>query len=65
MYLLNEALARERMHERRLQARHSRLAGELAAANRWHYLAVRAVAAQTRHTRRAHEAAEAVTATAR
>jgi hypothetical protein len=58
MYAMNEALARERMRERQSQARHSRLAGELAAANRWHYLAAQAQAAHARHLRRANRAAE-------
>ncbi len=59
MYALNEALARERVRERHQQARRTRLSGELAAANRWHYLAARAHAAHLRHARRAHRAGQA------
>ncbi|MGH8961503.1 MAG: hypothetical protein ACRDWT_09885 [Jatrophihabitantaceae bacterium] len=59
MSTIQEALARERMRERQQQARHSRLSAELAAANRWQYLAKRARAAASRHSHRAQQAAAA------
>jgi hypothetical protein len=58
MYLvMNEALAREHMRERQRQAgdaRRARLAGELAAAARWRYLAERAESAARRRAGHAH-----------
>lgn len=57
MYPMQEALARERMREREQQARHARLSAELAAANRWRYLAERARVTALRHTARAQQAA--------
>ena len=57
MYAMHEALARERMREREQQARHARLSAELAAANRWHYLAERARVTASRHAQRAARAA--------
>ncbi len=60
MYTMQEALARERMREREQQARHSRLSAELAAANRWQYLAERARVVASRHSHRAQQAAAAV-----
>jgi hypothetical protein len=57
MYAMQEALARDRMREREQQARQSRLPAELAAANRWHYLAERARVAASRHSHRAVQAA--------
>lgn len=62
MYAMQEALARDRMREREQQARHSRLSAELAAANRWQYLAERARVAASRHSRRAQQAAAVATA---
>jgi hypothetical protein len=59
MYAVQEALARDRMREREQQARHSRLSAELAAANRWQYLAEFALAAASRHSHRAVQAAAA------
>ena len=58
MYAMQEALARDRMRERERLARHARLSSELASANRWHYLAVRANAAARRHSHRAQLAME-------
>ena len=57
MYAMHEALARERMREREVQARTASLSAELAAARRWHYLAERARVAASRHARRAARAA--------
>jgi hypothetical protein len=49
MYLIHEALAREQIRQREQLSRNARLTMELAAANRWHYLAERArVAARRR-----------------
>lgn len=57
MYAVQEALARDRMREREQQARNSRLSAELAAANRWQYLAERARVVASRHSDRAVQAA--------
>ena len=62
MYTMQDALARDRMREREQQARHSRLSAELAAANRWQYLAEHARAAASRHSQRASQAAEVASA---
>ena len=51
MYAMYEALARDRMRER--DAQQLRVARELAAARRWHRVAVRARSAQHRHALRA------------
>jgi hypothetical protein len=52
MYTMHEALAREHMRQSEAEAQQRRLASELAAANRWHYLERRAQAARRRHSRR-------------
>lgn len=51
MFTMYEALARDRMRER--DAQQLRVARELAAARRWHRVAVRARSAQHRHALRA------------
>jgi hypothetical protein len=51
MYSMYEALARDRMRER--EAHQLRVARELAAARRWHRVAVRARVAQRKHSLRA------------
>jgi len=56
MYSMHEALARDRMREQENRSREARLARELAAARRWHRVAVHARAAQARHARRARRA---------
>jgi hypothetical protein len=50
MYIMHEALARERMRAMERDAQQLRVARELAAARRWHRVVVRAHAAG----RRAH-----------
>ena len=53
MFAMHESLARDRMRLRDRDAQHLRVAEELAAARRWHRVAVRAQAVQRRHARRA------------
>lgn len=53
MLNMQYALARERMRESHERAQRRSLANEVAAINRWHYLAERARVAQQR---RAHKA---------
>lgn len=62
MYALNEALAREHLRELSSRRRRARAASELAAANRWHRVELRAVAAQRRHALRAERAASSAVA---
>ncbi|MCW2496645.1 hypothetical protein [Jatrophihabitans sp.] len=58
MYTMHEALAREHMRHRQQEAARQRLASELAAANRWHYLERAAHAAYRRHLQRVERAAQ-------
>ncbi|MDT4894037.1 MAG: hypothetical protein QOE97_3072 [Pseudonocardiales bacterium] len=53
MYTLHEALAREHMRSLDREAHQRRVARELAAARRWHRVAVLAERAQRRHAHRA------------
>lgn len=62
MYALNEALAREHLRELSSRRRRARVASELAAADRWHRLELRARAAQRRHALRAERAASSAVA---
>jgi hypothetical protein len=59
MYLIQEALARERIREREQLSRNARQTMDLAAANRWHYLAERARVAARRRAVRARAVARA------
>lgn len=59
MYLIHEALAREHIREREQLSRNARLTMELAAENRWHYLAERARCAARRRAIRARTLARA------
>ena len=60
MFSMNEALARERMHESRRRAEYSRIAGRMASARRWRRLERIARSAHQRHFQSAVEAAAAV-----
>jgi hypothetical protein len=51
MFAMHESLARERMRSRDRYAQHQRVAEELAAARRWHRVAVRAQSASERARR--------------
>lgn len=53
MLNMQYALARERMRESQQRAQQRRLANEVAAINRWHYLAERARLAQQRRAEKA------------
>ena len=56
MYVMHEALARDRMRESQQRSREMRLARELAAQRRWHRVSRYARAAESRHAERVHEA---------
>ena len=53
MYTMYEALAREHMRSLGREAHQRRIARELAAARRWHRVALRAERAHRRHAYRA------------
>ena len=53
MYTMYEVLARDRMRQNDRDAHQLRVARELAAARRWHRVAVRARATARRHAQRA------------
>lgn len=57
MYTMNEALARERMHEREQRSREATLAREVAAHRRWHRVSLYARAAEKRYAARLGEVA--------
>jgi hypothetical protein len=60
MLNMQYALARERMRESHQRAQQHRLANEVAAINRWHYLAERARVAQQRRAAKAAAAEQRV-----
>jgi hypothetical protein len=53
MYLLQEALARERIRDVERRARQATLAREVSAQRRWHRLSRYARAVERRHARKA------------